>query len=156
MGEVLTTSSEETMAWGARLGALLQPGDLVCLYGEIGSGKTTLTKGIVQGVGGIAKEAVTSPTFTLLHIYQGRFPVYHFDLFRIGSLEELEEIGYREYFQGDGICIVEWTEKGEEILPLERLDIFLSFGEREEERKIILKPQGERFRHLCRQLGGKG
>lgn len=154
MYEFVTASAGETMQLGSRLGTLLRPGDMVCLFGELGSGKTTFTKGLVQGIGGIEARTVTSPTFTLLNIYEGTFPVYHFDLFRLNTLDELEEIGYREYFQGDGICVVEWAEKGAELLPPERLDVFLSFW-KEEQRKIGLTPRGEHFRRVCTCLARK-
>lgn len=154
MYEFVTASADETMRLGSRLGTLLRPGDMVCLFGELGSGKTTFTKGLIQGIGGIEARTVTSPTFTLLNIYEGTFPVYHFDLFRLNTLDELEEIGYREYFQGNGICVVEWAEKGAELLPPERLDVFLSFW-KEERRKIGLTPRGEHFRRVCTCLARK-
>jgi tRNA threonylcarbamoyladenosine biosynthesis protein TsaE len=152
MREVLTASSAETLRLGAQLGALLQPGDLLCLYGELGTGKTTFTKGIAQGIGGINSDAVTSPTFTILNIYRGTFPLYHFDLFRLSGVEELEDIGYREYFQGDGICVVEWAEKGAAFLPEERLDVTFQFW-KEEQRKILFTPWGVHFTRICQHIG---
>ena len=112
----VTSSTEETIALGKRLGALLQAGDVLVLTGDLGAGKTTLTQGIAKGLG--IEGPVSSPTFTIIQVYdQGRIPFYHFDVYRIGDISEMDEIGYEDYFYGDGICFVEWANLIEELLP---------------------------------------
>lgn len=107
---------EETFALGYEIGEKAQPGDVYTLIGDLGVGKTVFTQGVAKGLG--IKEAVSSPTFTILQIYEeGRLPFYHFDVYRIGDAEEMDEIGYEDYFYGDGVCFIEWANLIEEILP---------------------------------------
>ena len=121
------------MAFGERFSEGLGPGSVVGLSGVLGSGKTCLIKGICRGLG--IYEPVTSPTFIIINQYRGRLPVYHFDLYRINSAEELYELGYEEYFYGMGVCLVEWAEKAGELLPEESIKVKLEYlGETE--RKI--------------------
>ena len=111
-----TTSPEETFAVGRQLGLSAKPGELYTLDGDLGVGKTVFTKGIAEGLG--ITEHVNSPTFTIVQIYEsGRLPFYHFDVYRIGDIEEMDEIGYEDYFFGNGVCIVEWAELISELLP---------------------------------------
>lgn len=111
-----TTSPEETFAVGRQLGLSAKPGELYTLDGDLGVGKTVFTKGMAEGLG--IKEHVNSPTFTIVQVYEsGRLPFYHFDVYRIGDIEEMDEIGYDDYFFGDGVCIVEWAELISEIIP---------------------------------------
>lgn len=111
-----TNSAEETFQLGEKLGRLAIPGQIYTLNGDLGVGKTVFTQGVARGLG--IKEPVNSPTFTIVQEYEdGRMPFYHFDVYRIGDLEEMEEIGYDDYFFGDGICLVEWAELIEELLP---------------------------------------
>lgn len=121
-----TTSPEETLVLGKRLAAYLQPGDIVALYGDLGAGKTHLVKGICAALG-VPAASVTSPTFTLVNEYAGvRFPIYHFDAYRIERVEEFFELGYEEYFFGDGVCLLEWPERVEPLLPDETLRLRLT------------------------------
>jgi tRNA threonylcarbamoyladenosine biosynthesis protein TsaE len=114
----ISKSSEETRAMGARWARSAFPGQIICLDGDLGAGKTVFAQGFAEGLG--IKAAVTSPTFTILQIYRGgRIPLYHFDVYRIEEPEEMEAIGYEEYFFGDGICLVEWSENIEELIPPE-------------------------------------
>ena len=114
---VVTTTAAETEALGRRLAARLAPGDVVALYGDLGAGKTHLAKGICAALG-VAPEAVTSPTFALVHEYAAdAFPVFHIDAYRLERLDEFFALGYEEYFYGDGLCLVEWPEKVEALLP---------------------------------------
>jgi tRNA threonylcarbamoyladenosine biosynthesis protein TsaE len=113
----VTNSVSETIEFGILLGRCLDAGDVVALYGELGSGKTTLTKGLAAGLGAKELDAVRSPTFVLLNLYKGRLPIYHVDLYRIQTLERLHDIGYEEYAFGDGIMVIEWAEKAEGALP---------------------------------------
>ena len=112
-----TTSADETLALGRRLATALAPGDIVALYGNLGAGKTHLVKGICEGLG-VPSEGVTSPTFTLVNEYAGAdFPIYHFDAYRIERIEEFFELGYEDYFFDDGVCLIEWPEHIEPLLP---------------------------------------
>ncbi len=111
-----TFSSRETFALGERMGREAAPGSLIALLGDLGVGKTVFTQGVAEGLG--VREPVSSPTFTILQIYEeGRLPFYHFDVYRIGDPEEMEEIGYEDYFYGEGLCVVEWANLIEELLP---------------------------------------
>ncbi len=119
---VITRSAARTKQMGWMLGRLLRGGDVVALTGELGTGKTVLTKGIARGLG-IDERNVTSPTFTLMNEYAGRSPLYHFDAFRMGSAGEMEELGADDYFFGGGVCVIEWAERVVEALPADRLEI---------------------------------
>lgn len=111
-----TYSAEETFAFGKRIGQLAKPGQVFTLVGDLGVGKTVFTQGVADGLG--ITEPISSPTFTIIQIYEeGRMPFYHFDVYRIGDIEEMEEIGYDDYFFGEGICLIEWANLIEEILP---------------------------------------
>ncbi len=111
-----TNSSEETFALGRRFGEAAKPGDVCILNGELGVGKTVFTQGIAAGLG--IDEPVCSPTFTIVQVYEGgRLPFYHFDVYRIGDPEEMEEIGYEDYFYGEGLSMVEWGSSITELLP---------------------------------------
>lgn len=111
-----TRSPEETFALGEKIGKAAVPGQIYTLTGDLGVGKTVFTQGVAAGLG--ITGAVSSPTFTIVQVYEeGRLPFYHFDVYRIGDIEEMEEIGYDDYFFGQGICLIEWAELIEEILP---------------------------------------
>ena len=117
-----TYSPEETHALGKRPGAEAKPGDVYTLVGDLGVGKTVFTQGIAEGLG--ITEPVSSPTFTIVQVYEeGRMPFYHFDVYRIGDIEEMDEIGYEDYFYGDGLCMIEWANLIEEILPERRSEV---------------------------------
>ena len=112
-------SPEDTFQIGMRLGKLAEAGDVYTLTGDLGVGKTVFTKGFAKGLG--IEESVNSPTFTILQIYEGgRLPLYHFDVYRIGSVEEMEETGFEEYIMEDGVSLIEWADLIEEILPRKR------------------------------------
>ena len=111
-----TNSAAETLALGEKLGKAAKPGQIYTLNGDLGVGKTVLTQGFAKGLG--ITEAVNSPTFTIIQEYtEGRLPFYHFDVYRIGDIEEMEEIGFDEYIFGEGVCLIEWANLIEEILP---------------------------------------
>ena len=116
-------SVEETAELGRRLGTILQKGDTVCLTGDLGTGKTAFTGGIAKalGIGGY----ITSPTFTIVNEYEGDLPLYHFDVYRIGDPGEMFETGYDEYISGEGITVIEWAELIKDILPPERIEVFI-------------------------------
>jgi tRNA threonylcarbamoyladenosine biosynthesis protein TsaE len=111
-----TFSAEETYLFGKKIGRGASPGQVYTLVGDLGVGKTVFTQGVAAGLG--IEEPVNSPTFTILQIYEeGRLPFYHFDVYRIGDVEEMDEIGYEDCFYGDGVCLIEWANLIEEILP---------------------------------------
>lgn len=113
--EIGVMSPEETLAVGEAMGRTLPPGSIVALCGELGAGKTVLTKGIARGLD--VKEEPVSPTFVILAVYEGRLPLYHFDLYRLEGAGDLEGIGYEEYFFGKGVTVVEWAERAGDIYP---------------------------------------
>ena len=111
-----TKNAKETFQLGKKIGERAQPGQIYTLNGDLGVGKTVFTQGVARGLE--IREPVNSPTFTILQEYEGgRLPFYHFDVYRIGDIEEMEEIGYDDYFFGEGICLIEWAQLIEEILP---------------------------------------
>ena len=117
-----TRTPEETFELGKRIGQAAQPGQIYTLIGDLGVGKTVFTQGVAAGLE--ITEAISSPTFTLVQIYEdGRLPFYHFDVYRIGDIEEMEEIGYDDYFFGNGICLIEWANLITEILPENLIEI---------------------------------
>ena len=117
-----TRSPEETYELGRKIGLQARPGQVYTLTGDLGVGKTVFTQGVAAGLG--ITEPVSSPTFTIVQVYEeGRLPFYHFDVYRIGDIEEMEEIGYDDYFFGKGICLIEWAELFVEILPDDRISI---------------------------------
>ena len=117
-----TRSPEETFELGKKIGEAAKPGQVYTLNGDLGVGKTVFTQGVAAGLG--ITEPVSSPTFTIVQVYEeGRLPFYHFDVYRIGDIEEMEEIGYDDYFFGEGICLIEWAELIRDILPEKRIEI---------------------------------
>ncbi len=113
--EIITRSENETCDWAKELGASAKRGSVFALYGELGTGKTIVAKGIAKGLG--IDDDVTSPTFLMMEIYKGRLPFYHFDLYRIDNLEELDELNFEEYWLDDGVSVIEWAEKAGERIP---------------------------------------
>ena len=108
--------AEDTAALGERIGQMAKPGEVYTLIGDLGVGKTVFTQGLAKGLG--IMEPVNSPTFTIVQVYEeGRLPFYHFDVYRIGDVEEMDEIGYEDYIYGQGVCLIEWANLIEEILP---------------------------------------
>ena len=148
---VKSTSSEETIRFGERVGKLLAPGHVVALVGELGAGKTTMVKGVVRGLGVIDKRAVKSPTFALVHRYEGRIPIYHFDAYRLISNQEMLDIGSDEMIYGDGVSIIEWADRVPECLPEEYLKITL-IAVSESERNIEICSYGKCYDELINNL----
>lgn len=123
----------ETVGFGIELGQTAKSGTVIALTGDLGAGKTTLTKSIAKGLG--IDDVITSPTFTIVkEYYSGRLPLYHFDVYRIGDVDEMYELGYEDYFFGEGVCVVEWADLIEDIMPEETLCINIEYGEKEGER----------------------
>lgn len=119
-----TWSAKETFELGRVVGSRAEPGQIYCLDGNLGVGKTVFTQGFARGLG--IDEPISSPTFTIVQEYQkGRLPLYHFDVYRIGDVSEMDEIGYEEYFFSDGVCLIEWGTLIKELLPPETLHIVI-------------------------------
>ena len=140
-----THDPEETFEVGRTIGLNANPGQIYTLTGDLGVGKTVFTQGVAAGLG--ITEPVNSPTFTIIQEYEdGRLPFYHFDVYRIGDLEEMEEIGYDDYFFGQGICLIEWAELIEEILPEKRIEVTIEKDLEKgfEYRKITIEERGEK------------
>ncbi|MCE5197839.1 MAG: tRNA (adenosine(37)-N6)-threonylcarbamoyltransferase complex ATPase subunit type 1 TsaE [Armatimonadota bacterium] len=146
---VRTYSADETMEIGERLGRGLQAGDVLALFGDLGAGKTTFTKGIARGLG--LEADVHSPTFTLIHEHLGTIPLYHVDLYRLASEEEVDTLGIDEYIYGDGVTIIEWADRMKSLLPPERLDIELKLiGETE--REMVFETDSPRLQAVIEEL----
>jgi tRNA threonylcarbamoyladenosine biosynthesis protein TsaE len=148
---IISKSPEETKKLGEDIGKLVRAGDLLAFYGELGAGKTCFIQGISQQLE--VKDYVTSPSFTIINEYRGKIPIYHFDLFRLNNAEEILELGYKEYFYGEGLTVIEWAEKIEEFLPKEHLKIDIKF-EDHYKRTITFIPQGDRFEKILKELSG--
>lgn len=144
-------NKDETIALGEKLGRLLRSGDIILLYGELGSGKTVFTKGIAKGLE--INEPITSPTFTLVNEHRGKIFLYHFDLYRLDDYTALYDIGYEEYFYDEGVCAIEWPERLGPLLPKERLEVIIQKGEKEDERVILFKDFGRRYEELLKEMG---
>ncbi|WP_018934103.1 tRNA (adenosine(37)-N6)-threonylcarbamoyltransferase complex ATPase subunit type 1 TsaE [Gracilibacillus lacisalsi] len=142
-----SNTEEETRRLANKLAILLSPGDVLTLEGDLGAGKTTFTKGLGAGLG--VTRTINSPTFTIVKEYVGEIPLYHMDVYRLEDSEE--DIGFDEYFTGDGITVVEWAQFIEEFLPAERLEVQIKRID-EHTRKIIFHPIGDHFDSVCKEL----
>lgn len=142
--KIISKSAKETENLGRRLGSLLKEGDIIALIGELGSGKTTFTKGIARGLGIAHCEYVNSPSFVLIKEYKGDTKLYHIDLYRLDDLYEIEYMGIEDYLDGDGILVIEWAQKLKSLLPSEHLEISIDIiGENN--RAFKIKPYGNRY-----------
>jgi tRNA threonylcarbamoyladenosine biosynthesis protein TsaE len=146
--EIMSESSRQTWEIAHFIGGKLRDGDVLALSGELGSGKTCFTGGLARGLGVDEKYQITSPTFTLINEYPGRCKLYHFDVYRLNSYSEFEDLGYEEYFCGKGIVVIEWAEKIVQVLPARTF--FISFEYLDEnKRKIIIKGSKSRLKELA-------
>ncbi|HLQ70493.1 MAG TPA: tRNA (adenosine(37)-N6)-threonylcarbamoyltransferase complex ATPase subunit type 1 TsaE [Bacillota bacterium] len=146
---VQTHSEEHTMKLAEKLASLLKPGDVITLEGDLGAGKTTFTKGIAHGLG--VKRVVNSPTFTIIKEYSGELPLYHMDVYRLEDSDE--DIGFAEYFDGDGITVVEWAHFIEDYLPDDYLNVNMTYVD-EHKRLIDFHAKGKHFEHTISKLIG--
>lgn len=140
-----------TEEFGRRLGALLFPGAVIALVGQLGAGKTHLTRAVAEGLGVKNSAAVNSPTFVLIQEYVARLPIYHFDAYRLGGAREFAELGVDEYFRGDGVCLVEWADKVDATLPAEHLRIEIEIIDTDR-RRFHLAASGGRYETLLQHL----
>lgn len=148
--EIRLNGLDETEEFGKKLGENLKSGDILCLNGDLGAGKTTMTKFIGLGLG--VEEYITSPTFAIINEYSGRIPVYHFDVYRLENVDELYDIGFDEYFYGKGVCIIEWADRIEKIIPKERIVIDIKKGNNPNERIIKFSGDEKRLEELMKGL----
>jgi len=146
----LSKSPEQTHRFGEQLSRHLKPGDVICLFGPLGSGKTVLTKGIATGLG-LTDKAVTSPTFTFLNILEGKTHLYHFDLYRIDELKEIEDLGIDDFLYNKGVCVIEWAEKMKTLLPDDHLEIKISHKD-ETTRAFDVAARGTRSKKLLQAI----
>lgn len=148
--ELYLEDSNATERFGRLIGNKVQEGDVICLTGDLGAGKTLFTQGVASALG-VAPEDVTSPTFTIMNIYEGRdFEIHHFDLYRLNRPEELEDIGFDEYCGGEGVTLIEWAELFPEQLPEEYLQLTLLHAGNG--RKAVLEARGERAAELLQEV----
>lgn len=145
-----TTSPEETFLFGQHLAKVLGPGQVVCLAGDLGAGKTLLVQGLAKALG--IEDTVNSPTFTILNVYEAAFPIYHFDLYRLDYAEELFDIGFYEYTSAAGLAIIEWPDKFPGQLPDEYLWIDIKTNETINERMLEVRAYGSCYEATCKEL----
>ena len=150
MVRIVLKGLKEMEEFGEKLGSILKPGDIISLTGDLGAGKTTLTKSIGKGLG--VEDYITSPTFTLINEYKGRINLYHFDVYRLEGSMDLYDLGFEEYIYSDGISIIEWGDKIEEALPKERINIRIEKDTELDERIIYIYGEGERFEQFIKEL----
>ena len=148
MVKIYLENEEQTKEIGYKLGQLLTPKSVVCLIGDLGAGKTTMTQSLAKALE--VDDYITSPTFNIVNEYDGRMPLYHFDVYRIGSSDEMYDIGFDEYIDGDGVCMIEWANLIEDILPNEYLYIEMNY--KETGREMILTPKGEKYEEIVKEL----
>ncbi|MBN1405719.1 MAG: tRNA (adenosine(37)-N6)-threonylcarbamoyltransferase complex ATPase subunit type 1 TsaE [Candidatus Omnitrophica bacterium] len=144
---MITKTAQDTIEFGSELAGHLKPNDVIALTGTLGSGKTTLTKGIAKGLGVKNSVYVNSPSFVLIREYKGRLTLYHFDLYRLDNILDIQELGIEEYFYSNGVCVIEWAEKTKELLPKEYLGININIL-KNSSRQIILKAHGKRYENI--------
>lgn len=152
--EFLTDSPEETEELGRRVGAQLEQGAFLALLGELGGGKTCFTRGVVQAVAPESAHLVASPTFAIMNHYPGRVPVYHFDFYRMTGEDDIADLGFIEYLHGEGVCVVEWSERLESLLPIDHLRITFHY-EGFERRRITIEARGTGPEIVLSRLPGR-
>lgn len=146
--ELIVDSVQKTLELGRKIGELVNPGDIICLIGDLGTGKTHITKGIAQGLK--IEDYITSPTFNIVNEYEGRLKLYHFDVYRVNDPNEIYAIGFDEYIFSDGVSIIEWANYIEELIPKEHIEITIEKLPNIEDnyRKINLKAFGTRYDYI--------
>ncbi len=144
-----TNNATETEELGRKLGEALKGGEVIAMTGDLGAGKTTMTKALAKGLG--IDDHVTSPTFTILNEYEGRLKLFHFDVYRIDDIEEMYDLGFEEYIYGDGVSIIEWSNLIKEILPDDTINIEILATD-DEKRNIKISGRGKKFDNLSKEL----
>lgn len=148
MKTIYLNEDKDTREIGFKLGKLLNPGNVICLVGDLGAGKTTMTQSLAEALE--VDDYITSPTFTIVNEYEGKMPLYHFDVYRIGCSDEMYDIGFEEYINGEGVCIIEWADIIEDILPDEYLKIELNYKDMGREMNLI--PYGKEYEKIVEEL----
>lgn len=152
--QISTGSPGETEQLGANIGSLLQPGSFLALRGTLGGGKTCLTRGVVASVAPQSVHMVASPTYAIMNCYPGSTPVYHFDFYRLTGDDDIAELGFEELFFGDGVCVVEWSERLVELLPADVLTLLFEYAG-EDKRLITITSSGQKSNNVLEQLAEK-
>jgi tRNA threonylcarbamoyladenosine biosynthesis protein TsaE len=147
--KLVTRSPEETRELGRSIGKLTEPGDIYLLEGQLGAGKTCLTQGIAWGLD--IQEYTLSPSFVIMRELYGRLPLYHMDFYRLDNIAEIADLGLDDYLYGQGVCVIEWAEKGLDILPDDHLLVKISYIS-DTERSFEIEPKGERYVRLLEQV----
>ncbi len=150
--ELISHSVDDTINLGTFIGKNLREGSIVALMGDLGSGKTCITQGIARGLGVSEKYYITSPTFTLINEYPGRVPLYHLDVYRLSGSADLRDMGYEEYFFGEGVIVVEWAEKIDDIIPSDSIFIWLKYLD-EGKREITISCTGNNGSEMINKIG---
>jgi tRNA threonylcarbamoyladenosine biosynthesis protein TsaE len=153
--QITTGSSRETESLGASIGTLLQPGSFLALQGTLGGGKTCLTRGVVASLAPQSAHLVASPTYAIMNCYPGNTPVYHFDFYRLTGDDDIAELGFEEFFYGDGVCVVEWSERLVELMPDDVLTLMFEYAG-DDRRLITITSSGKKtdsiLKHLAERL----
>ena len=146
----ISHSVVQTVSLGRRIGKRLKGGDIICLFGQLGAGKTVLVKGLAQGLG-VDSRRVNSPSFVLIHEYKGKLPLFHLDLYRLRNNKDIVDLGYEEYFYSEGVCVIEWADRLKGLLPKKYLKIELEV-KNQKERLIKFSAKGNNYTKLIRQI----
>lgn len=156
MPELQLTSGSpgETERLGAIIGSLLRPGSFLALKGDLGGGKTCLTRGVVASLAPQSSALVSSPTYAIMNSYPGNTPVYHFDFYRLTGDDDIADLGFEEFFYGDGVCVVEWSERLVELLPSDVLILLFEYSG-EDQRLITITSSGQKSDNVLEQLAEK-
>ena len=150
---IISTSDLQTQKIGQSISKYLSSGDIVCLWGDLGAGKTTFVKGLAKGLK-VKKDHVNSPTFVFMNIYEGKLPLYHFDLYRVEHISALTTLGYEEFLYGDGITVIEWPERMEKLIPKEYLKIELTHQDLNT-RRISIFAVGKKYQEILERISKK-
>lgn len=149
--QITTCSPSETEQLGAGIGSLLQPGSFLALQGDLGGGKTCLTRGVVSSLAPQSNGLVASPTYAIMNCYPGNIPVYHFDFYRLAGDDDISELGFEEFFYGDGVCVVEWSERLVELLPADVLTLLFEYAG-DDCRLITITSSGQKSDNVIERL----
>lgn len=152
--QIITNSPEETEQLGSTLGLLLQPGSFLALRGTLGGGKTCLTRGVVGSLAPQSTHLVASPTYAIMNCYPGDIPVYHFDFYRLAGDDDIAELGFEEFFYGDGVCVVEWSERLVELKPPDVLTLLFEYSG-DDQRQITISSSGQNSGIVLEQLSDR-
>ena len=147
--KIISNSPKHTQEIGARIGKIVQHGDILLLLGNLGAGKTCLTQGIARGMG--IKEYTSSPSFVMVKEYQGRIPLFHIDLYRIEHIEETNSLGLDDYLYGNGVCVIEWADRALDLLPAESMLIKMNYLS-QTSRSLEFQPEGKRYHTMLTDL----